>query len=84
MWFSAGVFARLYNWVTDAAAGVKIRADRMDAEMDGMATGLSTCVLKDGTQIIRDSSKSIEPGGSLRRARKASQILARVRPPSAS
>src|SRR3990167_3578612 len=52
MAFSAGVFSRLYNWVTDAAASVKIRADRMDAEMDGMATGLSTCVLKDGSQII--------------------------------
>jgi hypothetical protein len=52
MAFSAGVFSRLYSWVTDRDAGVKIRADKMDAEMDGMATGLSTAVLKDGSQTI--------------------------------
>ncbi len=50
--FSSGVFNRIYSWTTDAANGVKIRADRMDAEMNGMATALSTCVLKDGTQTI--------------------------------
>lgn len=44
----SGVFNRLYNWVTDAASGIKILASRMDAEMDGMATGLSTCITKDG------------------------------------
>lgn len=43
-----GVFVRLYSWVTDAASGIKIRADRMDNEMNGMATGLSTCVTRDG------------------------------------
>lgn len=50
MAFSLGVFTRLYSWVTDRDNAVKIRADRMDAEMDGMATGLSTALLKDGTQ----------------------------------
>jgi hypothetical protein len=50
--FSSGVFSRLYSWATDKAGGVKIRADRMDAEMDGMATALSSCILKDGTQTI--------------------------------
>lgn len=52
MAFSNGVFSRLYSWVTDRDNSVKIRADRMDAEMDGFATGLSACILKDGTQTI--------------------------------
>lgn len=44
----AGIFNRLYSWVTDAANGIKIRADRMDNEMNGMATGLTDCVTRDG------------------------------------
>lgn len=52
MAFSSGTFSRLYSWAADKLAGTKIRADRMDAEMDGFATGLSTCILKDGTQTI--------------------------------
>lgn len=48
----SGVFQRLYNWVNDAAAGIKIRADRMDAEMDGFATGLSNCITKDGQTTV--------------------------------
>lgn len=48
----AGVFVRLYNWVNDAAANIKIRADRMDNEMNGFATGLSTCITKDGQTTI--------------------------------
>lgn len=48
----SGVFVRLYNWVNDAAANIKIRADRMDNEMDGMAVGLSTCITKDGQTTI--------------------------------
>lgn len=48
----SGTFLRLYNWVNDAAANIKIRADRMDAEMNGMATGLSTCITKDGQTTI--------------------------------
>jgi cytoskeletal protein CcmA (bactofilin family) len=50
MAFSGGTFSRLYSWASDQSNGIKIRADRMDGEMDGMATGLSTCLLKDGTQ----------------------------------
>lgn len=51
----SGSFARLYNWVSDRNAAIKIRADRMDAEMDGFATGLSTCITKDGqTTITQD------------------------------
>ena len=52
MAFSSGIFSRLYNWVADRDAGVKITAARMDAEQDGIATGLSTALLKDGTQIV--------------------------------
>lgn len=48
----SGVFQRLYNWVNDAAANIKIRADRMDNEMNGMAVGLSTCITKDGQTTI--------------------------------
>lgn len=44
----AGVFVRLYNWVNDRNASINIRADRMDAEMDGMATALTDCVTRDG------------------------------------
>jgi hypothetical protein len=48
----SGVFQRLYSWVNDAAANIKIRADRMDNEMNGFATGLSTCITKDGQTTI--------------------------------
>lgn len=48
----SGVFIRLYSWVADAAAGIKIRADRMDNEMTGMATGLSNVICKDGQTTI--------------------------------
>lgn len=47
-----GTFVRVYNWVNDAAANIKIRADRMDTETDGIATGLSTCITKDGQTTI--------------------------------
>jgi len=48
----SGTFNRLYNWVTDKANGIKVRADRSDAELDGIATGLSTCITKDGQTTI--------------------------------
>lgn len=48
----SGVFTRLYNWTNDAAANIKIRADRSDNELDGIATGLSTCITKDGQTTI--------------------------------
>lgn len=44
----SGTFSRLYNWVVDRDASVPITASRMDAEMDGMATGLTTAITKDG------------------------------------
>ena len=48
----SGTFNRLYSWVTDRNNGTKIRADRFDAEMNGMATGLSTAICKDGQSTI--------------------------------
>lgn len=51
----SGVFQRLYDWTTDAAGGVKIRADRMDAEDDGFATGLSNAICKDGQTTITEN-----------------------------
>jgi hypothetical protein len=50
--FSNGVFSRVYNWVNDKNASIDITASRFDTEDDGFATGLSTCVLKDGSQTI--------------------------------
>lgn len=47
----SGIFQRINNWVADAAAAINITDTRMDAEMDGFATGLSTCVTKDGQTI---------------------------------
>lgn len=44
----AGVFSPIYNWSTDKANGIKIRADRMDGQDTDIATGLSTCVTRDG------------------------------------
>lgn len=49
--FSGGVFSRVYNWVQDRTNGIKISASRMDQEFDGIATALSNCVLKDGSQL---------------------------------
>lgn len=51
----SGVFVRLYSWVNDAAANIKIRADRMDNEMNGFSTGLSTCITKDGQTTITNN-----------------------------
>lgn len=48
----SGIFARLYNWVNDANAGIAIKSARMDAEDNGFATGLSNCICKDGQTTI--------------------------------
>lgn len=44
----SGTFVRIYNWVNDAANGIKILATRCDAEDDGFAAGLSNCITRDG------------------------------------
>lgn len=43
-----GTFVRVYNWVTDQANGILVNATRMDTEMDGLATGLSNALTRDG------------------------------------
>lgn len=47
-----GTFQRIYSWVTDAANGVLVRADRMDTDTDDIANGLSQCITKDGQTVI--------------------------------
>lgn len=44
----SGNFNRVMNWVNDAAALIKIRADRHDSEDDNFAAGLSNTLTKDG------------------------------------
>jgi hypothetical protein len=51
----SGTFNRIYNWVNDKANGFKITASRMDGEFDGIATGLSQCITKDGQTTITAS-----------------------------
>lgn len=48
----AGVFQRLYDFITDRDSDIKIRADRMDAELYGIADGLSNTICKDGQTVI--------------------------------
>ncbi len=48
----SGVFNRLFVWGTDKTNLVPVTASRMDSEMDGFATGLSTCITKDGQTAI--------------------------------
>jgi hypothetical protein len=44
----SGTFVRVHDWTTDLSNTVPVTASRMDAEDDGFATGLSTCITKDG------------------------------------
>lgn len=48
----SGIFNRVHNWVTDAAASVDITDTRMDAEDDGFATGLTQCITKNGETTV--------------------------------
>lgn len=48
----SGTFLRVRNWVNDAAANIRIRADRHDSEDDNFALGLSQCITKDGQTTI--------------------------------
>lgn len=43
-----GTFSRVMNWVQDAAAAIKIKADRHDQNDDDFANGLTNCLTKDG------------------------------------
>lgn len=45
----SGVWSRLYSWVNDANNGIKIRADRMDADTNDICNnGLSAVITRDG------------------------------------
>lgn len=48
----SGTFNRLMNWVGDATANIKIRADRHDQEDDNLAGGLSNAICRDGQSIV--------------------------------
>lgn len=48
----SGTFVRIHNWLQDRSNGIKVRADRMDAEDDGFAAGLSNCIARDGQSTI--------------------------------
>lgn len=51
----SGTFVRVHNWAADAAGAINITATRMDAEDDGIATGLSNCITKDGQTTITEN-----------------------------
>lgn len=38
---ASGIYKRLFSWRDDRDAGIKIRADRMDQEMDGLAEAVN-------------------------------------------
>lgn len=50
--FTAGTFTPLYNWANEAASGNDIDPAKFTAEENDIATGLSTAILKDGTQTV--------------------------------
>jgi len=50
MAFSAGVFTRLYNWVTEQASS-PIEVAKLDTQEEDFATALSNCILRDGTGV---------------------------------
>ena len=48
----SGTFNRVHSWVDDKANSIPVTASRTDAEDDGFATGLSTCLTKDGQTTV--------------------------------
>lgn len=46
----SGLFTNPFNWNNDKTNAVKITASRMQTQDDGIATGLSTAICKDGQQ----------------------------------
>ena len=75
----AGVFSRLFNFQQDRDNNIKILADRMDAELDGFATGLSNTIARDGQSTVSANipfnnrkitglGNATDPGDALNRA----------------
>lgn len=48
----SGVFVRLYSWIQQKALGFDIDSTKMDAEDNGFALGLSTCITTNGQSVI--------------------------------
>lgn len=48
--FSSGTFTPVYNWTTESAAA-PIEIAKLDGQDADMATGLSNCILRDGTGL---------------------------------
>jgi hypothetical protein len=48
--YSGGIFSRLYNWVVEQASS-PIEIAKLDAQEEDFATGLSNCILRDGTGV---------------------------------
>lgn len=48
--FSAGIFSRVYNWATEQLSP-PIEISKLDDQENDFATGLSNCILRDGTGI---------------------------------
>ena len=47
-WSGAGIFTKTHSWVADAANGIKVRADRHDANDTDFTNGINNCLTKDG------------------------------------
>ena len=47
-WNGSGTFTKTHSWVQDAANGIKIRADRHDANDTDFTNGINNCITKDG------------------------------------
>lgn len=52
-----GNFTRLYNWVADKLATIKITASRMDDEFDNYATALNQVILRNGVAAMTGDLK---------------------------
>jgi hypothetical protein len=47
-WNGAGVFTRLYSWVTDYGNSLPINPTRIDADTNDIVSGLNNCLTRDG------------------------------------
>jgi len=59
-WSGSGVFSKTYSWVSDAANGILIRADRHDTNDTDFTNGINNCLTKDG----QNSASSDLPMGN--------------------
>lgn len=57
MSFVNGIFKRIHNWVIDKNNHIPITAERMDEELNDIATGLSKTLLRDGSVALSGNLK---------------------------